>query len=291
MPVVLFMMGRLDEALDRIAEAQQVNATVRNAGDAAWGLVVRAAVAAVRGDTASAEEYAEQAVETSRQTNFPFPGLFALSVLGYARCMRGHWSGARAAINRITEPGYLFQEGGGDAATNRESLALLDAYADELRVADDVPATALPTEDIGFDIAFLHGLCTQVEIAAWLQRPDLIRGVAEAIARGRKRGAVLAIGWPFLLRRIEGLAATLEMRWADAEEHFEASLEIAQQAGARSEGALAAFNFATMLARRNAGDDRAHASRLLDEYLPLLRSSCPNAIEVRAEKLADYLSC
>jgi hypothetical protein len=215
-----------------------------------------------------------------------------MSALAYARALRGRWGSACEAIARIAEPGYFLQDATFYEHPAKQSLALVDGYADGWLDPDRVGELfgAAPTADTGFDIAFLSSLCTQVEVAEIAQAPELIAGVPAAIERARTRGSVIAFGWPFVLRRIEGVAATLEGRWSDAQEHFESALELTESLRAGPEQCRTALDYARMLLRRSEPGDREHAAELVGAFLPAIRVHCADPFTTRAEKLAAYLT-
>ncbi|HZR83415.1 MAG TPA: AAA family ATPase [Candidatus Binatia bacterium] len=290
-PLVLFQMGRLDEATATVVEAQSVNSLVGNTGDASWALALLAGVAVVRGDVESAERHALDAIALSRRAHYPWSGSYALTSLAAARALRSDWEGARQAVRSTIEPGYLIEDPSAFQSGCEQHLLLLDAY-EEGRLFPDARIAELatpPTDDTGFDIAVVPKLCAHVEIAHAAQRPDLIDGVPAALARARERGVVFSIGWPHLLVRIEGLAAFLQRRWVEAEQYFEEASRLSRSLGARPEGARTAIDYAEMLTVRNEPEDRMRATLILEEAAEQIRGYCHDTERLRADKLAAFL--
>jgi len=290
-PLVFYLMGRLDEAIATAGEAQAVNAIVGNSGDASWTLAVLAGVAVVRGDVDTAESRALEAVEISRRTRYPWSGSFALTTVACARALRGNWAGAQAAVRLTIEPGYLVDDPSQSEPAARQHLMLIDAYSEgRLHLDAESKLATPPTEDMGFDIAITPMLCSHVEIARAAQRPDLLAGVPEALDRARRHGLVFSIAWPHLLPRIQGVAAFLQHRWTDAEQYFEEAAVISRSLGAHPESALTAIDHAEMLALRNEAEDRSRARLLLEEAAADIREHCHETERMRAEKLAAFLA-
>jgi len=290
MPLVLFMMGRLDEAEASVREAQKLNVAVRVTGDASLASAVLAGIAVLRGDFETAERSAQESLELVKRARFPWSGAFALATLACMYCLRGNWSAARTWLARLIEPGYLLDDPSSVEPNTRHHLCLIDAYADTLSADSPSELSIPPVDDIGLDFAFLSSLCALVEIARVARSPQLITGIAGALERARNHGAVFCIGWPHLLPRIEGLAASIERRWADAEAHFDRAARIAHAVGARPELARTAIDHADMLLLRDEPEDRSRAAVLLNDAMSDIVAFCPNTLQIHAEKLAAFLN-
>ena len=291
LPIAFYMLGRLDEAVATVREAQAINATVRNSGDSSLGLAILASVAAVQGDFQATERYARETIDVVRRYRYPWAGAFVLSTLAWTRVLRGDLAGARRAIDLTIQPGYLLDDPAALEPTVRNHRLLIDAYGGDLvpKAIGELESFVPPTVDLGYDIAFLPGLCAMVEIAQFLRRPDLVGGIAQALARAAGRGAILSIAWPHVIARVQGVTATLELRFDEAHAHFERAVEISRALRSAPEAARTALDFAEMLTARNEGDDWQRALDILENAEGVVRANLPSSLQIRFDKLVTFL--
>jgi class 3 adenylate cyclase/tetratricopeptide (TPR) repeat protein len=289
-PMTLVWLGRLDEADEAARRARALTDRTHDFGDYSLSLGAQVAAAAVRGDASRAARLAHEAVTMARRSGYPWGGLLALQGLACARALRGDWSGARDAIDVIGEPGNLLDEPGASvqllAWIYRELLRALAAPGG----GQGTEPADLPLEgDDWRDVNTLGAICAVIETAS----ADGARGVAEgpvvALEAAVERGVVLSPGWPFLLRRILGVAATMNRAFADADAHFRAAASEAERIGARAELGRSYLDHARMLAERGGPGDRATAVDLLRDAGPLLGELGMRPFEERARALAATL--
>jgi len=86
-----------------------------------------------------------------------------------------------------------------------------------------------------------------------------------------------------------GMLATTMKRWADAERHFQAALEMNSRQGGRPWLAHSQYEYAAMLRARSEPGDRERALKLLDEAGALARELGMQALVERAAALREKL--
>jgi class 3 adenylate cyclase/tetratricopeptide (TPR) repeat protein len=289
-PMALVWLGRLDDADKAVESARSLIDRTHDWADYSLTIGTMTSIAAVRGDFAATARHAHAAVTMARRSGYPWGGLLALQSLACARALQGHFAEARDAIDAIVAPGYVVAEPGPSvqllAWLYRELLA---ASAGEARSASDELAS-LPLEDDEWrDVNTLGAICAVIETADAPGSPGVAEAPVAALAAAVERGIVLSPGWPFLLRRVLGVAATMNRRWDEAEEHFRAAVDDAVRIGARPELGRSRLDHARMLAARGEGDDRERAAGLLRDASALFAALGMRPFEERAGVLAGEL--
>lgn len=289
--VVLYMNGRFYEAERVAAEAEELNEIVRNAGDASWTSYIMVTLTALRGDYDSAEAYAAKGIDLLRRGTYPFSGAALLTALACARAMRDDTEGANEALALLLEPGLLF-----------EDVLPLSLFAEPYRhlivalAGKPVSANALqgaPVIEVtaaGFDFSMLPYLCAWVDLGAVSDPPCTFPELVSALTLADERGIAFSAGWPFLITRILGVAAAADQRWHDAARFFERAIGLTQGIGATPELLRTQIAYAEALVRRNEGDDRTRARRLLERALPYSESYCPYLVRAQAAALGHTLT-
>ncbi|MBW2269497.1 MAG: protein kinase [Deltaproteobacteria bacterium] len=290
--LALYLTGSLGDAQQAALEARELNEVVQNPGETTVAFAILVALAVVRGEFDAAEQHAHEGLTLIRRSKFPWSGAMLLPALACGRILRGDRSGAHDALDLMLEPGVVFEDPSFLKATVQPYRQLIDLYVGEPPSADAELGDALPggAESDSLDPALIPGLCARVEIADAAQAPEMAAGARATIELASRRGLVFSPGWPFLLPRIQGLAATLEGRWDEAEQCFIRATEIADELGATPELARCRLDHARLLALRGGREDRVRAAELLRCALPSLEKLGANAFRDRAEKLMAFLA-
>jgi hypothetical protein len=116
---------------------------------------------------------------------------------------------------------------------------------------------------------WMHALACLAEVCGILGDTDLAPVLYDRL-RPFARYHMMLGGWAHVAGPAAyhlGLLATLQTRWAEAEEHFAAALEAAEQAGARPSLARSQYAYADMLLRRGEAGDGERALGLVDRAL------------------------
>jgi hypothetical protein len=113
--------------------------------------------------------------------------------------------------------------------------------------------------------------------------------VLRTLELARQHGVVFALGWPFFVPRIQGVAAMLAQRWDEAETHLLQAGSIAEGLRAPAEIARCRLDHARVLAARPDAGDRSAAADLIRRSQADLREHCPKSFRLAAEKLLASL--
>jgi hypothetical protein len=274
--LALYLTGSLAEAQQAALEAREMIDVVQNPREATVAFAILVALAVVRGDFDGVEQHAHEGLALIRRSRFPWSGAMLLPALACGRALRGDAAGANGALEPTVQP----------------YRRLIDLYLGNPPSADASPHEAFQgsSEDDRVDLTLIPGLCAQVELADAVQAPELAAGARASIELASRRGLVFSPGWPFLLPRIQGVAATLEGRWDEAEICLTRATEIADSLGAAPELARSRLDHARLLALRGGHEDRLRAEKILRCALPALAELGASAFRERAEKLLEYLA-
>jgi tetratricopeptide (TPR) repeat protein len=284
-PIILLMTGRLDEAEQTTLQAREMNLLTQDRGEALYALSTLASLATVRGDFRATEKRTEESLHLSRGADNPYACAAALAALACSRAMRGDWAGANAAMDLMLEPGVVFEEPAPIEVFTRPYRQLIDIYAGKPCLIADDEKPMIPDSDGDLDFNLFSSLCAYVEIRDAARAPGVEPGVCAALEFAERQGVIFTVGWPFLIPRIQGVAATLERRWEDAERYFTRAIEVADEAAAHPEIGRSRLDYARMLVARGRPQDRAAIAELIRRALPALRGYCPRPFELAAREL------
>jgi hypothetical protein len=290
--LALYLTGSLAEAQQAALEAREMIDVVQNPREATVAFAILVALAVVRGDFDGVEQHAHEGLALIRRSRFPWSGAMLLPALACGRALRGDAAGANGAFDLLLKPGTVFEDPRPLEPTVQPYRRLIDLYLGNPPSTDASPHEAFQgsSEDDRVDLTLIPGLCAQVELADAVQAPELAAGARASIELASRRGLVFSPGWPFLLPRIQGVAATLEGRWDEAEICLTRATEIADSLGAAPELARSRLDHARLLALRGGHEDRLRAEKILRCALPALAELGASAFRERAEKLLEYLA-
>jgi tetratricopeptide (TPR) repeat protein len=283
--LLLFMTGRLDEAQKTGLEATQLNLLTQDAGESLLMLATLASLATVRGDIQGVEQYSQEALALTRRGKYPWAPAMALAALACSRALRGNWGEAHAAIDLILEPGVVFEDPEPIRPFTEPYRQLISLHEGKPPLIVDLQPPMIPDAESGLDFSLISNICAHVEISDAAGAPDLCPGVAAALETAQSQGVVFAVGWPFLVPRIQGVAASIARHWEDAERYFVRAIKIAEEAEAGPELGRSCLDYARMLAKRGRPQDRPIAAQLIRRAIPALRGSCPKLFERAAREL------
>jgi tetratricopeptide (TPR) repeat protein len=291
LPVVLFTLGRLDEARESLERAIAAREVVQNPGDAALERSLATLLASASGDAERAEREAVETLQMVRRIGFPWPRLVLHPALAYARVLKRDFAGALHLIRELVEPGLVFDDPSSLLDSNRRWVALIHYYAGDalgLR-ADDLGEDGLPDADAPLDLPHLVQLGLYVELCDAAGVPA--HPCAEAaLARAESHGAVLAVSWPFLLPRCRGLAALGRGRVEEAVQLLRGAVRFAEKLGAPLELARTRYELARALASVGTRLAQLEAARELGLALPVLARLGPIVHAERAGRLREYVN-
>jgi tetratricopeptide (TPR) repeat protein len=290
LPIVLFTLGRIDEAREVLGRAIATREVVQSQGDAALERSLATLFAAAAGDVEGAEREGAELLQMVQRIGFPWPRLVLHPSLAYARVLKRDFAGAIASLRELVEPGVVFEDPSSLRDANRRWVALIHYYAgDALALrADDLGEAELPAPDAPLDIAHLVQLGLYVELCDAAGLPVHPRADA-ALARAQSHGAILAVSWPFLLPRSRGLAALGRGRADEAVAHLREALVCAQRLDSPVELARSRYELARALALTGTRLAWLEARRELEQALPVLARLGPVAHGERAGRLMEFL--
>ena len=170
------MAGDLERAATTIAEAERNGLATHNWGEYGLALAGAAELALARGDLASAERLAQDALAAHARSSSPYTALFAWPTLAYVRALRRDHLGARQALDDWEASGVF------GASRFRLLVDLMDEGEDGDAVPVDLDryAPASRHTPTVFDAA---ALAVDVELGVNLGLPDLL---SDALTRLRQ---------------------------------------------------------------------------------------------------------
>jgi tetratricopeptide (TPR) repeat protein len=268
MPLLLFMLGRLDQVEATVRDARELHRVAFTIGDESVALAMLAALEATRGDFKGAERWIEEVMRLHERIGYAWGAVLALVTRAHCHAMRGDPEAATAALDEMVRPGRIFEDPGALAATLRPNRLMIDLCAGRPIQLETNPDGFLPapSADGGIDAFLVTAYCFQVELAAAAGRPDLAAPLEGVLALAEEGGIVLTIAWPFLVARIRGVAASLAGRTDEAEAHFERAAALVSRSGTGPELGRVLLDHGRLLLARgllHGRDDRDRAVALL----------------------------
>lgn len=287
-PLVLQLLGRLDEARVAVQQAERLNRLVHNAANLSLTFANKTQLAALDADAENAQKYATECTQLGQRASYGWSGLLALPALASAHALVGHRDEAKQAINRILEPGFLFDDPSLFAESMTRYHRLIDAYAGDA-ITSSISTDLSPFEPgpSGPDFAFMTPLCVEVEIAWFTGAESISPAASRALALAHRRGMLFTTAWPFLIPRVRGMAAALEGRWDDAECHLKEAIEVADEQHIAPERARSRLDYSYLLLAREPSPRPDAAAEFLRESVALFRDAEMSGFVRRAKRLAD----
>jgi len=201
-----YMRGELDLADPLLTEALDTARDFDLRAEYSMACAVAASVATVEGRSATAESHSDRANRAYLDAEYWFTPSIVFPTLAAARAFRGDGPGAHRALD---EWDTMFER------RSRRYRPLVDALVGDLiaaRKALDAQTFRLFTGVPAPNLLLNGALAAQVELAALLRMPALIRGPVEALMELYERGVCFTVGWPALVPRVVALAlAAIEL--------------------------------------------------------------------------------
>jgi tetratricopeptide (TPR) repeat protein len=265
MPLALAVLGQFEAAQTVALEGCALIRQTHDWGEYSVALSHLTSIEVARGNFDMAERHAHEALLMMSRSGYPWGSARALLALACAYALRGAWTEAEDTLNRLVEPGYVFQEAGpiihAFVRVFRQLVQTLSGRGSEALeplVADLMPA-------VGSDTYSLAPCCALVELCDLTATPALVEQPAQALSRAMERGVLFSSGWMYLIPRVLGVAAALNGQWEKAADLFHAAIDAATRAGARPELGRSYLDLAHMLAARGRLSDRQRASEFVTQ--------------------------
>lgn len=247
-------------------------------------------LAVVRGNYELAEKSAQETLEKIRQVKQAWAGVILFPALACSRIMRNDATGANAALDLLMEPGLVFEDPRLIESITLPLRNLIDVYVGIRSSDHEIEIPDVEDVDDLVDMLTISGLCAQVERTNTAPAPKIPALLHRVLEIADQRGVVFTPGWPFMIKRIRALAASLDQRFDQAQELFDCTIRLAGEVGAMPELARARLDYALMMTRRDQSGDRERAGKLANLAIPKLRRFAPERFVVDAEKLASYFA-
>jgi class 3 adenylate cyclase/tetratricopeptide (TPR) repeat protein len=286
-PVALAGLGRLAEAEATARTACALGRDTQNWSGCSLGFASLVLVDVARGDLVAAEEHAREALTMTRRARYGWAGPYFLPALACARALRGAWPEADDALTILITPGQVFDDPG-------PAVQLLAWVYQELVSAHGGSADSdthdrlrrLAAAGAPPEIVNLAGFCALVETGDLLDDAPTAAAPYQALRAAADCGVVLTLGWPFLLARILGVAATHAQDWDEAERHFVAAAATAERIDAAPELARTHLDHARLLIARPSLGGRERTAALLRDALDRCETLGLTALAERTAEVA-----
>jgi class 3 adenylate cyclase/DNA-binding CsgD family transcriptional regulator/tetratricopeptide (TPR) repeat protein len=292
MPQALIALGRLDEAEAVGLSACELTRKTYAWGDHSFASAVLASVAVARGDFATAERRAHEALLMMSRSGYSWSGALALPTLACARALRGTYAEANDALDLLVEPGRVFAEvGSAFRALARAFRQLVRGYAGAY---DDVRREQAASSDLDVakepvDFSSLAGFCALAEMADFVGAPAMAERAYQPLLLAAGQGMLFPSRWIVLIPRVLGVAATVNRWWDTAEAHFQEAIKTATRIATRPELGRSYLDYARMLIARGRKHDRRRAMELVRQASPLFHELGMEPFARRAAQLAEAL--
>jgi DNA-binding CsgD family transcriptional regulator len=248
-PYGLVAVGRFKEAESAAAETKQILNLTHDWTSYATASAAMVCVHALKGDSAKAEEQAQEVMMAIQRSRYPWAGPMALPALACLRTMRGEGAEAEDALDLLMEPGAVFEDPGtAGRASAMIYKALVGAYEGRFPEAGDLERRLDRFGSRQPDIASLPSFGAMAEIAGLGKLRDLGQVAANGLKFAYDRGVTFTLGWGFCLPRLLGVMAALDGRQDEAEDYFQKAIIATGEAGARLEMARTCLDYASLMA-------------------------------------------
>jgi tetratricopeptide (TPR) repeat protein len=221
-------------------------------------------------DLARYEEFARGDLELNRTTGMGWIGQSYI-FLALFDFWQGRWT---QALTNIRE-GTRLESTGGISLWAPSLQLLITAYAGDPKETADLfrkLSAQLPQPGQEASIGSWQLACSAVEALAVIGEREQAASLYPLMAAAIESGLVVdgyIHGRP--MHMLAGIAAGADRRWADAEGHYRAALEVAGRLGQRMERPDILRFYASMLLERGAPEDQQQARQLLEEALETYR--------------------
>ena len=262
-PLPLLLLGRLDEANEIIKLASTASQATNNVGESSFVFLAGVIASTLKGEFDAANEAGRKALEIIESTRYPWAAPALIPALASARAASGNVEGALSVLRVLDTETRIFDDPSPYQSTTSRLRKLLEAMRNP---SDELRAELLCSKvHCSTDRVTLHGVsraCVYVELASWLQLPELAAECYGYLLAAQKRGLVVTSGWVFLMPRLIGVAATLREDYQAADPALSDAIRFAERNQAWPELARALFDRARLL-RLVAADHQAWRDDLL----------------------------
>ena len=270
---MLLLLGRLDEARERGLAAADQARRVHNFAEQGFALANLAAVEAIAGNLAQADQLVRDGLAALERSSYPWAAVLALSARASSASLRGNFAEATESLTELVTEGRVFENPGPAiqfiAAAYRELIRAMRAPAelDGQRIRQMLSAIRAGQ----LDPYILGSVCALAEACVPLGDAALARD-AEALLRvADQAGIVFSVGGVFLVPRVIGRCIAVGRRVDEANAWFERAIEISRSCGARVELARSLLDRAKLrLASKPSAQGARRAARDLAEAIPIL---------------------
>ncbi len=278
LPLTLLWLGRLAECRAAVDQATTVAAEVGSHYEFGLVIAARGALALMSGELTAAEEDADRVLRLQDLSGYRWAGALLLPALALAHLDRGDFDGASEALS-------TWEEDADDLSRSvavplmRAAVAVRAGRAGR-EVLDLLP-TLPPDPFLGAqDLAALV-----IDIARTLDEPEIAREAVALLEATMERGMIVSSTLAVMLTRVAGDGHTLLGNVDAARRRYAEAMQLADNSGARTEGAFARLG----LARLEAHHDRAIAVTMLRGALPVLEQLSLHPALTEATALAQRL--
>lgn len=266
LPLALNLQGDLEDAATIALEGIDVTLLRQDWAGYSKGLSHLASIAVCKGEFRVVEQHAEETMRMVERSRYPASGFRALQALACAFALRGHQTEAEQALQRIVEPGCLFEFPSRfeqvlvrvfhQLILAYQSIALTEHIAS---LADDL------AEVVRYDTYSLAPLCAMIELGRQTFNPYITEKPAIILAAALERGVLFTSGWCFLIPRVLGIAAVMHEDWEQANDYFQRAMDVASETKAWPELARSYLDYARMKLLIGDFEDPALVSDSLQE--------------------------
>lgn len=241
--IPLLYMGRLDETCDMAKRAIDSSHTIRTTGDLSIALTCATTAALAQGRLREASAMGEQALQLIRETRYANSSVDLVAALACLHCWRGEFATARAVINTLMDPTFIFDNPAPFRHTVERLIELVDSYGGR---GPDSPVGVPPVAGRSYSVNRLRRYCMTIDMAAMHNQSQVIAPANHALAVLSEHGIVFSSGWVYLLPRMQGIGAHMTGDHDAAAMHFEQALDVCERAGASAERANTLLDWARL---------------------------------------------
>lgn len=266
LPLSLVWLGRLDEAEERIRQAEHLTRETQEWSGASMAISAQVVIAVLRHELASAEDLAARIKLLADRSRYPWGGYNALPALATSYYLAGELSKSEQTLDKVLEPGFLFEEPGAAIQwviwTYQQLVRLRLGVTDQMR--NDVAAVlATISAPQTIEIGAVPAYCALAEVGDRLGDDTALDAIHHVLSFAWARRVVFTSAWVFLVPRV---LATVEMRRENfdrAAALFDDAARIASETGATPELGRVYLDHARLLIRRSGGETSARVEELL----------------------------
>lgn len=243
--ILHLVMGQIEQAEELGNEGRTLTTQVGQNAEASIAYAHLATVALARGDYASVESLALEAVSLSQRAHYPWGGMIALTALARARALTGRLDDALHTIELLAKPGEIVDT---PSPPLQFSVAVWRDYLTALCTRQASPSRlSFYAENLGkgpLDINSGSLMCAFLDLAAMAGTAEGTAPVRERLETLASNGLVLTSGGVFLVRRVLARAAAVAGETEQAESGFQQAIASAERLAVRPELARSLLDYA-----------------------------------------------